>query len=107
MKLKINQPNNYKLLMTMMRIKDALQKEAAIVDEAMNAIKTEFIIDGQSPKPGTLEYFELDRQAREYLISTEIEIPFKKIRLSDVGGISSLADLETLSGIIEINVDPE
>jgi len=102
--LKIANPSNYKLLILMKRIAEKLKSEGAIIDSAIKDIQEPYIVEGEPPKFGTPEFVELDRKLGE-LLETVIEFPYPKIKLSQVTGIRSLAELEAVNGIVEIDID--
>jgi hypothetical protein len=81
----------------MKRIRDVLSKEGLIVDEAIKEIKERYgSID--------IDYEALNAEINKFLFEHEISIPLPKIKLSQIEGIETVGDLETLEGIIEIDV---
>jgi len=106
MKIKIANTQSVKLLITLKRIREALQKEGGLLDEAIKEVQEQYIqeIDSKKMLPviETDEFREMNEKINE-LLNIEIEIPLPKIKLSQIKGIESLAELDALEGIIEID----
>jgi len=106
MNIKIANTQSVKLLITLKRIREALQKEGALLDEAIKEIQGQYVkeVDDAKvlPEIETDEFKEMNDKINE-LLSVEIEIPLPKIKLSQIQGITSLAELDALDGIIEID----
>jgi len=106
MNIKIANTQSVKLLVTLKRIREALQKEGALLDEAIKEIQGQYVkeVDDAKvlPEIETDEFKEMNDKINE-LLSVEIEIPLPKIKLSQIQGITSLAELDALDGIIEID----
>jgi hypothetical protein len=105
--MKIAKTESVKLLITLKRISEKIKSEAEIIESALKTTQEPYIVtneDGQQSLPahGTPEFIELDGKITE-LLEAEIMIPIPKIKLSQVTGIKSLAELEAVSGIIDID----
>lgn len=102
--IKIAKPDDFKLLIALKRIREAAISEGRLIDEAMNDIRKEYLVDGKLPEQGTKEFIELDSRLMKYLNQTEIELPYDKIKLSEIKGIESLEMLDQLEGIIDQDI---
>jgi hypothetical protein len=111
-KIKIAKTENMNLLIRLKRIREALQKEAEIVDNARKDILSEFALkdengqvlmtNGNYVMPEAPEKLaELNTTYLEFL-NQDIELPYDKIKSTQIVGIESLQELDILDGIIEI-----
>ena len=102
-KLKTDKADDYRLLLSMKRIREALTKEGLIIDEAIEEIRTRYVSelsDGEEPLQ-----IEINIRINKFLMEQEIAIPFPKLKLSQIKGVESLADLDIFEGIIEVDID--
>jgi len=102
-----------KLVIKLKRIREALQKEAEIVDSARRDIFKEFAVkddDGNPlmengnfvmPEVGSPDFISLDKAYLDFL-NEDVELPYEKIKTTDIVGFSSAQELDVLDGIIEI-----
>lgn len=97
-------PNDLKLLVMMKRIAEKLKSEGEIIDSAIKDVQQSYFVDGKMPKMETPEFMALDKKLVE-LLDTDIELPYPKIKLSQIKGIESVGELNALEGIIEIDLD--
>jgi hypothetical protein len=111
-KIKIAKTENMNLLIKLKRIREAMQKEAEIIDNARKEILSEFAVkdengqvmmtNGNYIMPEEPEKLaELNHIYLEFL-NQDIELPYDKIKSSQIVGIESLQELDILDGIIEI-----
>jgi hypothetical protein len=105
-KLKAKQADNYKTLILMKKVGDALSKEGRIVDEVIKEIRERF---GDGDFDSSIIDVEFDKAAlnaeiNKYLNEHEINIPLPKLKLSQIEGIETVGDLETFEGIIEVDI---
>lgn len=101
--LKTANADDYRQLVLMKRIREALSKEGLIIDEAIKEIRERYISElpeGEEPLKQ-----EINIRANNFLMGHEVEIPFPKLKLSQIKGIESLADLDAFEGIIEVDVE--
>ena len=101
--LKTDKADDYRLLLSMKRIREALTKEGLIIDEAIEEIRTRYVselLDGEEPLQ-----IEINIRINKFLMEQEIAIPFPKLKLSQIKGVESLADLDIFEGIIEVDID--
>lgn len=102
-----------RLVIKIKRIREALQKESEIIDKSRIAIFAEFAIkddDGNPlmennnfviPEVGSPDFIDLNNAYLEFL-NQDIDLPYEKIKSTDVVGFDSPQDLDVLDGIIEI-----
>lgn len=107
--LKIAAPDNYKLLMKLKHIREALRTEGAVIDEIMAEIRAKYITEiigtKQLPKANTPEFFALDAEMKACLEEIEITLNYEKIKLSEITGIESLEQLDQLNGFLELDME--
>ena len=112
MKIKATKDAGINLLIKLKRIREALVKEAEIMDKARIEIIEEFAIKDDDGKPimesnnyvltkEKEKVAELNTRYSEFL-NQDVEIPFDKIKSSQITGIESLWELDILEGIVEI-----
>ena len=112
MKIKATKDAGINLLIKLKRIREALVKEAEIMDKARIEIIEEFAIKDDDGKPimennnyvltkEKEKVAELNTRYSEFL-NQDVEIPFDKIKSSQITGIESLWELDILEGILEI-----
>jgi len=112
MKIKATKDAGINLLIKLKRIREALVKEVEIMDKARIEIIEEFAIKDDDGKPimennnyvmtkEKEKVAELNTRYSEFL-NQDVEIPFDKIKSSQITGIESLWELDILEGILEI-----
>ena len=102
-KLKTAKADDRDLIILMIRIREALKKEGLIIDEAINEIQDRYLSElpeGKEPNSN-----EINTKINTFLVGIDVVIPLPKLKLSQIKGIESLADLDALEGIIEVDVE--
>jgi hypothetical protein len=102
-KLKTGRVDDYKQLVLMKRIREALGKEGLIIDESIKEIRERYI--SELPKGEEPSQFEINVRVNTFLRDQDVFIPFPKLKLSTIKGIESLSDIDTFEGIIEFDIE--
>ena len=112
MKIRATKDAGINLLIKLKRIREALAKEAEIVDKARIEILEEFAVKDDDGKPKMIDNgyvmpeepeknAELNALYLEFL-NQDVELPFDKIKASQITGIESLKELDILEGILDL-----
>ena len=112
MKIRATKEAGMNLLIKLKRIREALAKEAEIVDKARIEIIEEFALKDEEDKPmmegnGYVMPEEAEKLAAlnalylEFL-NQDVELPFDKIKASQITGIESLKELDILEGVLDL-----
>jgi hypothetical protein len=101
--LKTANADDYRQLILMKHIREALSKEGLLIDEAIKEIRERYI--SELPEGEEPIQTEINIRINNFLMDQEVVIPFPKLKLSQIKGIGSLSDLDAFEGIIEIDVE--
>ena len=102
-KLKTANVDDYRQLVLMRRIREAIGREGLIIDESIKEIQDRYLSElpeGKEPNSN-----EINTKINTFLVGIDVVIPLPKLKLSQIKGIESLADLDALEGIIEVDVE--
>ena len=102
-KLKTANVDDYRQLVLMRRIREAIGREGLIIDESIKEIQDRYLSElpeGESPNSN-----EINMKINTFLVGIDVAIPLPKLKLSQIKGIESLADLDAFEGIIEVDVE--
>ncbi len=102
LKLQPKANTDYKLILTMKRIREAYLTDGRLIDETIKEIQAKYVIDGKIPEEA-IQAFNIE--VNTYLLETEIDLPFEQLKMSDFQPLESLAELDVLDGIIEIDIE--
>ena len=96
---------DHKLLMARKRIREAYLADGKLVDECIKDIQakyTNYIAGGKTPEEAMAS---VNAEINKYLLDTDIDLPFEQLKMSDFQPLESLAELDALEGIVEIDVE--